>query len=310
MRQADSSSITTPSSASDLLARAHAAGVHLTATDEDLDTTGLDFVVLRARDATDETPWIVRAPRREEAAQAAVTEARVLRLVAPRLPVAVPAWRVHTSEVIAYPLVPGTPAVTVGAEGPIWNVIDPASPPGVFIETMAAALAALMTTPEDAIAAAGVPTVPVAEARAKIAGAVEATRAELGPPDELYARWQRWLADDPLWPSHTALVHGDLHPGHMLLGEDGALVGILDWTEAKLSDPSIDLALFFGAFGERALGELLACMERAGAPVTPMLARHAQERWCAFPAVLAAWALRMGSDDVLAYAKSLLGAGA
>lgn len=76
------------------------------------------------------------------------------------------------------------------------------------------------------------------DARAELARAVEATRAELEPPDEVYARWQRWLADDRFWPTQIALVHGDLHPAHMLLGEDGALVGILDWTEARVSDPS------------------------------------------------------------------------
>lgn len=165
MRQAHSPSITTPFSASDLLARAHAAGVHLTATDEDLDSTGLDFVVLRAVAVADGARWIVRAPRREEAARAAATEARVLQLVAPRLPVAVPAWRVHTREVIAYPLLSGTPAVTVGAEGPIWNGIDPGAPSTVFLDTMAAALTALITAPEEAIAAADVPTSKARKAR-------------------------------------------------------------------------------------------------------------------------------------------------
>lgn len=135
-----SSSTSSPFSTSDLLARVHSAGVRLTANDEDLDTTGLDFVVLRAVDA-DGNRWIVRAPRRAAAARAAVTEARVLRLVAPRLRVAVPEWRVHTPDIIAYPLLSGTPAVTLGAEGPTWNVIDPASPPGVFLDTTAAALA-------------------------------------------------------------------------------------------------------------------------------------------------------------------------
>ncbi|MBX3186515.1 MAG: phosphotransferase [Labilithrix sp.] len=298
---------TTPSAA-DLIARAHAAGLPLTAVDEVLDTSGLDFVVLRAKDAAGGA-WIVRAPRRDAAARAAEVEARVLRLVAARLDVAVPAWRVHTRDVIAYPLLPGTPAVTFGAEGPCWNVIDPKAVPGAFLDSVAAALTALWTLSDTALVEAGVPRVSVADARADLARAIEATREVLAPPDHLLCRWQRWLADDRLWLSRVALVHGDLHPGHMLVGADGALVGLLDWTEAKVTDPSVDLALFYGAFGERALGELLARIERAGAPVESTLARHAAERWSAFPAVLAEWALRNGNEDVVAHARALLEAG-
>jgi aminoglycoside phosphotransferase (APT) family kinase protein len=53
---------------------------------------------------------------------------------------------------------------------------------------------------------------------------MEETRAALEPSDELWARWQRWLASD-LWPAHPAFVHGDLrtgdegvlaHPRHLL----------------------------------------------------------------------------------------------
>lgn len=37
----------------------------------------------------------------------------------------------------------------------------------------------------------------------------------LQPPAPVWSRWQRWLADDALWPEHVALVHDDLHPGHL-----------------------------------------------------------------------------------------------
>jgi aminoglycoside phosphotransferase (APT) family kinase protein len=143
------------------------------------------------------------------------------------------------------------------------------------------------------------------DVRAALARSMEETRAALEPSDELWARWQRWLASD-LWPTQTALVHGDLHPGHMLLDEEGRLTGVLDWTEARVTDPSIDPALFAGSFGAAALDELLARVEAAGGRTWPRLAEHAVERWAAFPVLVASWALRTGDAGVLSHARALL----
>ncbi|MFC6847283.1 phosphotransferase [Streptomyces caelestis] len=38
-----------------------------------------------------------------------------------------------------------------------------------------------------------------------------------------------------------ALVHGDLGPGH-LLAQDGALTGVIDFGDAHIGDPAVDLA--------------------------------------------------------------------
>ncbi|HEU4535403.1 MAG TPA: N-acetyltransferase [Polyangiaceae bacterium] len=286
-----------PSSVSELLARV--PGVRLTPAADELDTTGLDFVVARAVDDAG-APWIVRAPRHEGAALAATAEARVLEVVA-RLPVAVPSWRVHAPDVIAYPLVPGTPAVTLGPT-PSWNVIDPHALPPAFLDSFAAMVAACWALPDAELA--GLRRQSIADARAEAARDVDLACPALAPPADVERRWRRWLADDGLWPDREALVHGDLHPGHLLLDDGGALVGVIDWSEAKVSDPSIDLALFFGSFGPGALRDLLARLP----PIVPReaLARHAEERWCAFPSAIAAWGLRNGNDAVLAHARGLL----
>lgn len=39
------------------------------------------------------------------------------------------------------------------------------------------------------------------------------------------------------------IVHGDLYLRHVLIGEDGAACGIIDWGDVHLGDPAIDLAL-------------------------------------------------------------------
>ena len=99
---------------------------------------------------------------------------------------------------------------------------------------------------------------------------------------------------------------GDLHPGHMLLSPDGALCGVLDWTEARVSDPVVDLAMFHGCFGRTALDEMLAAFAAAGGRTWPRLAEHAVERWAFGPVLGAEWALRHDQPDVLAWSKSQL----
>ena len=296
------------STVADLLQAAGRHGLRLTTDQTDFDRTGLDFLVVHARDEAGML-WIVRTPRRADVAEAAHIEARVLALVHDHLPVAVPEWRVCAPDVIAYPRLGGTPAVTIDlAAGPTWNLIDPAAPADLFVNSFAGALAALQSIPIDVATAAGVPLTKIDEARRNIAQAVGDSRAALQPSEAMLARWQRWLDDDTSWPDRLALVHGDLHPGHMLLGDDARLTGILDWTEARVTDPSVDFAMYFGCFGRPALEALIERFVLAGGAPLPGLAAHAAERWAIFPAIAAQWALRTGNDGALEHARGMLAA--
>src|SRR4051794_15934034 len=107
----------------------------------ELNEIGLDF---RAAFATDESgmEWVLRLPRRPDVLPRAENEARVLGLIRGRLPVEVPDWRIVTSELIAYPRLPGQTALSVdpATMEPTWN-IDRGSP--TFAASLGAALAAL-----------------------------------------------------------------------------------------------------------------------------------------------------------------------
>ncbi|WP_438029254.1 macrolide 2'-phosphotransferase [Sorangium sp. So ce233] len=301
-----SSSFTPIESVGALLDAARREGLRLATNHADFDQSGLDFLVVHAQDE-DGVPWVVRTPRRPAVVASARVEARVLALVRKHLPVAVPDWRVHTDQVIAYPRLVDVPAISVDPEAGVrWNRLDPAAPSAAFIASMAEALAALQRIDAAEIEAAGVPVKSIDDTRQAHARAMDETRAALAPPDALWARWQRWLANDAIWPRHIALVHGDLHPGHMLLDEGGRLTGILDWTEAHLGDPSIDFALFVGAFGKAALDACIARFEAAGGATWPGLAAHAAERWAAFPALAAKWGVESGNEGVIAQARSML----
>lgn len=290
-----------------LLQAANRAGLPLTTTQSSFDESGLDFLVVHATDAAG-ARWIVRTPRRPEVYDSSLVEARILKLVLPRLlPVRVPDWRLHTPGVIAYPRLDGTPAVSIEGLGQAsWNIIDPAKPSDLFIESFAKMLAALQAISPDEAEAAGVPVKDIPATREHFARAMTATREALSPSDALFERWQSWLNDDSIWPDHLAMTHGDLHPGHMLLDDDGKLTGVLDWTEAKLSDPALDFGMFFGCFGKEALAKLITAFERAGGTTWPKLAEHAEAHWAAFPVIGAEWALRTGNQAVLDFTRAQL----
>ena len=290
---------------SELLAAARGHGLELRAEQEGLDEMGLDFRVLHARDA-DGAQWIVRTPRRPDVVAAARREAAVLRLVAPRLPVAVPEWTVAAADVIAHRRIAGTPAITIEGGAVTWNGIRPDRPlPGAFLDSLAEALGALLAIPQEEARDAGVRVRDIWATRAEIARAIDLAQSVLPLPDPLRARWQRWLDGDG-WPPELALTHGDLHAGHMLLDGDARLVGVLDWTEARVTDPSIDLAFVVGTFGRPVLDELMARIARHGVVLPPSLADHTEARWSVTPAMIAAWAIEHDHEAALEHARAML----
>jgi aminoglycoside phosphotransferase (APT) family kinase protein len=43
-------------------------------------------------------------------------------------------------------------------------------------------------------------------------------------------------------PRSDAVVHGDLHAGQIIVGDDDQMIGIIDWGDVHLGDPAVDLA--------------------------------------------------------------------
>ncbi|AKF09095.1 GTPase HflX [Sandaracinus amylolyticus] len=288
--------------AADLVGAAARYGLRVAPERDALDASGLDFLVLHARDDAG-SPWVVRTPRRPDVIASAQREARVLRLVAPSLPAAVPEWRVHARDVIAYRRIEGTPGWRFDDAGALQWAFDPSAPPDAFLDTYARLIASLQSIPVDRIHDAGVRVEAAGDARAELARAMHATRDVLAPSDAVWSRWQRWIDDDASWPAHVALAHGDLHPGHLLLDDASRITGVLDWTEARATDPSLDLAMFFGCYGRDALESVVDRFARAGGVTWPAIVSHTIERWAAYAVVIAEWALRTGDDAVLAHAR-------
>jgi aminoglycoside phosphotransferase (APT) family kinase protein len=70
------------------------------------------------------------------------------------------------------------------------------------------------------------------------------------------AMLRAFLDDDALWSFAPCLTHNDLGPEHVLVGDGGDLIGVLDWEETAVGDPVADFAWWLHAMpvhGERAL---------------------------------------------------------
>ncbi|MGH8905434.1 MAG: macrolide 2'-phosphotransferase [Egibacteraceae bacterium] len=265
---------------------------------------GLDYRVAFASTA-DGTQWVLRIPRRSDVIEGSMTESRILALVRRHLPVQVPDWRIHSDELIAYPLLSGTPGVTLDAQtGELrWN-FDKHS--AIFAATLGQALAALHAIDHEEARAAGLRVLRPVEVRAEIQANIDKVKGELEVADDLLRRWQAWLADESFWPEHSTVIHGDLHVGHVLVDADARATGILDWTEARVADPATDFMVHLHAFGDEGLEQLLAEYEKAGGRTWPRLKDHCAELLSAFAVNYALWALNTNNQEHLQAARTQL----
>jgi macrolide phosphotransferase len=267
---------------------------------------GLDYRVVIAT-VDDGRRWVLRIPRRAEVSAKVEPEARVLAMLKKRLPFAVPDWRVANAELVAYPMLEDSTAIVLqpGSSTPDWVVPQDSE---AFAESFATALAALHAVPVSAAVDAGMLIRTPPQARQKVADDVERVRREFVVNDKRLHRWQRWLDDDSSWPDFCVVVHGDLYVGHVLVDNTERVSGMIDWSEARVDDPAIDMASHLMVFGEAGLAKLLLTYEAAGGRVWPRIAHHIAERLALGSVTYALFALESGNEEHLAAAKAQLAA--
>lgn len=173
--------------------------------------------------------WLDRRPRRPEVAGRLVAETTLLPLLAPLLPLAVPVPIVLDDDPLwlRHRLVPGT------ACEPDQLTAEDGAKVGAFLRVLHgvdvdAAVRAGATAAEESragyhadltdFAARVVPLLPVAHRAAA-----------------------RRLLEEARAPGPAAVIHGDLGPAHLLCTEVG-LSGVIDWSDAGIGDPAVDLA--------------------------------------------------------------------
>ncbi|MEM0831247.1 phosphotransferase, partial [Escherichia coli] len=141
-----------------------------------------------------------------------------------------------------------------------------------------------------------------------VAGEVDGGRRSVVWQGERLDRWQRWLVEASSGPECSGVVHGALYVGRVLSDHTERVSGMIDWSEARVDDPAIDMAAHLMVFGEEGLAKLLLTYEAAGGRVWPRLAHHIAERLAFGAVTYALFALDSGNEEYLAAAKAQLAA--
>lgn len=291
----------------DILKLASKNGLNLIEETAVLNESGMDFQVLFAEDESG-VSWVLRKPRRPDVIQRSAYEGNILKLVQKQLPVSVPEWKINTPELIAYPTVSGiqTGSIDMNIRNYVFN-INTENLSKSFVQSLAGVMSALHNLDHFEAAKSGVEVLSPDQVRQSLSERMDKVKKEIGTADVLWKRWQQWLSDDSYWPGHSSFIHGDLHPPHILIDKEEKVCGILDWTEAKVTDPGKDFVLFATIFGEKELGYLLGEYEKSGGKVWPKMREHIIEFKAAYGIDIAEFALITGEDEHYIMAKQALG---
>lgn len=290
-----------------VIEKARAHGLIINKNSLESNESGMDFQVAFAKDAAG-FPWVLRFPRRADVIPTARKEKRILELVEPNISVQAPKWEFFSDELIAYQLLRGIPAGTIDPEKKayIWE-IDEKNVPDNYHTSLGAVLAELHGIEHMKARTAELNVQTPEEIKRSMVVRMEKVKTTFGVSEVLWNRWQKWVSNDQLWPKQTALIHGDLHPGHILIDKEARVTGLIDWTETRVDDPANDFVSHYMAFGEDALKELVDAYRNAGGYVWPNMVEHVIELAAAYPIGIAEFALKSGLEEMELMAKQALG---
>lgn len=196
---------------------------------------------------------VFRFPRRRVSANLIDREVAILPLVAPHVPLAIPAPRYAGVPSAEYPWAFAGYDLIAGASADVAELSDGAR--DALAEPLGRFLRALHAVDAAPLVARGLPPdeigrldhdkrLPLAAERLA-ALAESAVWAKAGVATEP-ARFIAWLAAHPPVPlagGARTLVHGDLYARHVLLDAHGRPSGVIDWGDVHLGDPALDIAI-------------------------------------------------------------------
>jgi len=188
----------------------------------------------------------------------------------------------------------------------IWE-IDEENAAERFVQTLAQVLADLHNIPNKQAEKVGIEVLSPKDIRQQMQKRMENVNNKYGAEESLWARWQRWLKDDSLWPEQTALIHGDLHPGHIIVNDRDRVTGLIDWTEAKVTDIAKDFIGYLMVFGEEELDRLIQAYKDAGGYHWPKMKEHIIELSTTSAIDIAEFAEKSGLEEYEQMAKQALG---
>ena len=216
---------------------------------------GCDSTALTVNDE-----WVFRFPKNEEVERQLDVEARILPMLAERLPVAVPVFQFHGTasawfrrRFCGYPRVPGRPALYFERGVLVANGL---------IGPLASVLSALHAFPLDVATRAGVPEGRLDALIGEVRGDAldDLPRVSEVDPHAPIPLWRSFIEAgvDPSGGRRRALVHNDFAAEHVLLDPHAAAItGVIDWSDIAISDPVVDFAGLFHWGGEHLVRSVL-----------------------------------------------------
>ncbi|GAA1796847.1 MULTISPECIES: macrolide 2'-phosphotransferase [Brevibacterium] len=277
-------------------------GLTLVPESVSIDEIGLDFRVAFA-EAADGSAWVLRIPRRPDVTERADVEGRFLGSVAPHLSVDVPDWQIHTDRLIAYPLLPGSPGLTLDEDAqPRWHFDVEATD---YAHSLGDVLAELHAVDPAVVRDSGIPILSPAEVRQQKREDIAAVVREFEVAEDLRERWAAWLDDDRYWPTWSTVTHGEIYPAHQLM-EGTRIVGLLDWTTAAVGDPARDFMFHQMSVSPEAFDLTVERYVERGGRVWPKLAEHCAEMFSTAAVDLGLYALDTGDVGHLEAAREQL----
>lgn len=269
--------------------------------------SGLDFQVVFGSDKEDRN-WVLRIPRREDVFVRTKPEKRALDLIVRNVDFEVPVWEIYEKDLIAYQSLTGVPAGTI--DPAIQNYIfeiDNQNLPENFTRTLAETMVDLHSISLDEAREAGIEAIGPGDLRGNMKERMLKVKDRFGVSEALWDRWMKWVETDGLWPKETGMIHGDLHPGHIMVDSESNVKGLIDWTEAKVSDISKDFMGHYRVFGEEGLDNLIESYKAAGGYHWPGMKEHMIELMSSFSVDIAEFAMESGMEEYEKMARKELG---
>lgn len=267
---------------------------------------GLDFQVVFVSERNG-ARWILRVPRRNDLMVKMNYEKNALDFLQQKLHVGIPDWKICERELIAYPLLEDPPVLTFDATTyeVEWNINREKNN---LTGSLAQFLIELHTVDIKEASARGLHTLTVDQERTKTLNEICLVKQHIKIGEKPEQRWKAWLDDDGYWPEFLSVVHGDLYAGHVLAKPNGEITGVIDWSEVKIGDPSIDFAGHVNAFGTEGLGELITCYQQKGGRIWSRMAQHCVERSSIAPLKYAVFAIENDSEQHIEAARQQIAA--
>jgi len=243
--------------------------------------------------------YVVRFPRRSIAAQLIATECAILPMLAPLLPLVIPAPTIRGEPSAAFPwpfagyrLLPGESLSALRPSDAACEAL--VGPLGAFLR-------ALHAVDAGPALAAGLPADELgrldrARTMPKLCARLEELRvAGFAHETRLAAAYLERVATRHPASIGRCVVHGDLYARHILVDETLRPIAVIDWGDVHFGDPAVDLSIAFSVLPGHLRGAFFDAYGGADER-TIELARY---RAVYHSALVAHYGCRIGDADLL-----------